>query len=183
MKQWLLALGLGLAILVGFCGPSFAAQNLLLEWADRPSSQEWMGSNPVFQRTLLCWGEGQRAICKLTVVTIGRDFCPVVLTTDAFRTDTNDLKVTRTANAVDLEFTDLSNTWTIHLKLTGGESPIVEQASGVVITRPILPKDRLRSSALVALVQGHEAFPGREFAEVALKCPKIAVVAAKRETK
>ena len=174
---------LSVTILVGFCAPSLAAQNLLIEWADRPGNQEWMGNDPVFQRTLSCWSEGQREICKLTVVTIGRKFCPAVLITDAFRTDTNDLKVSRTPNAVDMEFVDISNTWTIHLKLTGDKYPIVEQMSGVVVTQAVVSTDRLRSSELVALVSDRVRSPTREFVDVDLKCPKIAVVAAKREAK
>ncbi|SRR5258705_4297963 len=170
------------ALLVGFLPSSVAAQNLFVEWADRPSNVEWMVTDPVFQRTLLCWSEGRREICELTVVTIGRKFCPAVLTADSFRTDTKDLKVSRTPNAVDLEFSDLSNSWTLHLALHG-TPPIVDQASGVVVTKALLPQDRVRSSELVALVEGHEGFAGREFAEVELRCSKVAVVAAKHAAK
>jgi hypothetical protein len=144
-----------------------------------------MGSDPpVFQRTLSCWSEGGRETCQLTVVAIGRNVCPAVLITDAFHTNTNDLKVSRTTNAVDLEFIDGSNTWTIHLKLSGGDIPFVEEASGIVVTKALLPQDRIRSSELVALVQRHRGFEGqREFAEVDLKCARVAVVAAKRAAK
>ena len=153
---------------------------LLIEWSDHPGNPAWMPSDPVFQRTLYCWTEGRREICKLTVVTIGRSFCPAVLVTDAFRTDTGDLKVTRTPNAVDLEFTDASNTWTIHLKLLNS---FVESASGVAVTKPILPRDSVRSSELVAFVKGDDPLLGREFVEVELKCAKISVVAAKKPAK
>lgn len=170
------------AILFGCPTSTIAAENLFVEWADRPSNREWMVSDPVFQRTLSCWKEGRREICHLTVVTISRKFCPAVLIADSFRTDTNDLKVSRTDKAVDLEFTDLSNTWTLHLTLRGTPS-IVDQASGVVVTRAQLPQDRIRSSELVALVEGHDGFAGREFAEVELNCAKVAVVAAKRAPK
>ena len=157
------------------------AQNLRLEWADHPANSELMDGDAVFQRTLSCWREDRREICKLTVITISRMFCPAVLFSDAFRTDTGDLKVTRVfANAIDLEFTDLSTTWTIHLKLTGGDAPIVEEASGVVVTRAVLPADRIRSSQLVALVRGTPGYPLREFEEVDLKCAKVLVPAAKR---
>jgi len=171
------------AILLGFCTPSLSAQSLLLEWADRPGDPKWMAGNPVFQRTLSCWSEDRREVCQLIVVTIGHDFRPAVLIADAFRTDTDNLKISRTRNAMDIEFTDSSNTWTIHLKLTEGTAPIVEQASGVVVTRAILPSDQVRSSELVALVAGRSKFPTREFAEVNLKCAKISVVAAKRAAK
>jgi hypothetical protein len=149
----------------------------------RPTNRDWMaGSDPVFQRTLSCWNEDRREIFQLTVVTIGRRFCPAVLVADSFRTDTNGLKVSRTDKAVNLEFTDLSNTWTLHLTLSGTPS-FVDQASGVVITMPLLPQDRIHSSELVALVEGHDFYIGREFAEVELKCAKISVVAAKRPAK
>lgn len=171
------------AILLGLFTQNLSAQGLLLEWADQPGNPEWMPSNPVFQRTLFCWSEDRQEICQLTVVTIGRNFCPAVLIADAFRTDTDNLKISRTRNAVDLEFTDFSNTWTIHLKLTEGTAPIVEQASGVVVTKAMLPSDQVRSSELVALVEGRSKLPIREFAEVDLKCPKISVVAAKRKAK
>ena len=170
------------AISLALPGLVSAAENLFIEWADRPNNSDWMGSDPVFQRTLTCWSEGRREVCQLTVVTIGRKFCPAVLTADSFRTDTDDLNVTRVGNSVKLEFTDLSNTWTLHLNVDG-TPPIVHQASGVVVTRALLPQDRVRSSELVALVEGHDGFVGREFAEVALQCPKIAVVAAKRPAK
>ncbi len=176
MRHQVLALA---AALLGFPPAMSAGDYFLIEWSDRPRNPEWMGGDPVFQRTLSCWKDGQREICKLTVVTIGREFCPAVLITDGFHTDAGDLKVSRTPTAIDLEFVDLSDTWTIHLKVTS-DPPIVEQASGIVVTRPVLPQDRLRSSELVALVKGHEWFSGREFAEVELKCAKIAVVAAKK---
>lgn len=169
-------------LVAGFLPSNATAQGLFVEWADRPSNVEWMGSDPIFQRTLTCWRAGRRDICQLTVVTIGRKFCPAVLTADSFRTDTNDLKVSRTAKAVDLEFTDLSNTWSLHITLRG-TPPIVDQASGVVVTRAVLPENRLRSSELTALVRGSAGFDGREFAEVDLKCSKVAVVAAKRGAK
>jgi hypothetical protein len=66
-------------ILLGFPPATVAAENLFVEWADRPSNPDWMGSDPVFQRTLTCWTEGRRDICQLTVVTIGRGLCPAVL--------------------------------------------------------------------------------------------------------
>ena len=135
MRSRVILIAIFAALAIGYVVPAAAAQSLLLEWADRPANPEWIGGDPVFQRTLLCWTEGRQDICKLTVVSIGRAFCPAVLATDAFRTDTGDLKVSRTETSADLEFTDLSNTWTLHLKLIGGVTPIVEQASGVVVTR------------------------------------------------
>ena len=169
------------AILLGLLPlTALGQQDFVVEWSDHPSKKDWMGSDPVFQRTLECWGTGQT--CQLTVITIGRDFCPVVLHADSFRTDTGDLKVSHIGNAVDLQFTDLSNTWTLHLALRGNP-PIVDQASGVVVTKAMLPQDRVRSSELTALVEKHKWYAGREFAQVDLKCAEIAVVAAKRPAK
>jgi hypothetical protein len=175
------ALAVLAVVLLGVPATTRAQSGYSIEWADRPGNPNWMLSDPVFQRTLSCWREGQRDVCQLIVVTISRGFCPAVITADAFRTDVTNLTVTRTPNAIDLEFTDLSNTWTIHLEVIG-KPPIVERASGVVVTRPLLPQDAVRSSELVALVQGTDGFNNaREFADVELKCGKVSVVAAKKK--
>ena len=162
----------------------WAQDSMVLEWSDHPADPTFV-ADAVFQRTLSCRKEAGRDVCELSVITIGRKFCPAVLQADGFRTESGNLKVTRTVKAVDLEFTDLSNTWNLHLNLksAAGSSPIVDQASGVVATKAVLPTDRIRSTALIALVQGTEGFAGREFADVNLKCSKIAVVAAKRDAK
>jgi len=178
-----LLVALVMTVLLGAPASSRAAQGLLVEWSDHHTDQNVMVGDPVFQRTLSCTSEGGHDDCELTVITIGRTSCPAALTVDVFSTKTGELRVSRKPKGLDLEFTRLSATWTIHLDLIGHGSPIVERASGVVVVKPLLRSDRLRSSELVALVNGHEEIHSHEFAEVILTCPKIAVVAAKREAK
>ena len=97
------------------------------------------------------------------------------------------LRFSRTSTTVDLEFEDVSFAgpmhWTPHLKLQppGGGQFIVDQASGVVITRPLLPGDRIRATELLALVKSTKGLDRtREWVNIDLKCPMIAVVAAKK---
>ena len=113
---------------------------------------------------------------------IGKKSCPVVLTADVFRTETGELRVSRTNQAVNLDFKDPSNNWTLHLVIHRDSSgaPLVEQASGAVVTRATLPNDRIRTTEIVGLVKSTPGLDMREFAEVELNCSKVAVVAAKR---
>jgi hypothetical protein len=163
-----------------------SAQGLAVDWSDHPRDPEF-AADAVFQRNLVCWKSNQRETCQLTVVTIGRNSCPAHLTATSWRTDTGDLKISRTSTAVDLEFDDVSlagpTHWTLHLKLlpTGRDQFIVDEASGVVVTRPLVPGDRIRSTELIALIKGTKGLDKlREWADVDLKCPRIAVVAAKK---
>lgn len=161
-----------------------AASLFVVEWSDRPRDPSF-AANAVFQRSLTCWTSGSQEVCELTVITIGRTFCPAVLQATSYRTDTGDLRISRTETSVDLDFGGASlsgpTRWKLHLKLRQlpGQSPIVEHASGVAVTEAQLPGDRVRSTELIALVSGTKGLASREFVEIDLKCPKIAVVAAK----
>jgi hypothetical protein len=163
--------------------PPAAADDLLVEWADQPTSGGWARSGHVYQRALQCWTENQREICELAVITVARASCPTLLYSSAYRTDLGTLSVSRTANSVNLEFREMATTWNIHLKLmmAFGKVPIVEQASGVVVAKAVLPTDIVDSSKLVAIVKNTPYNPSREFVDVDLKCPKVQVIAAKRQ--
>ena len=176
---------LAVATLLAFPAAT-SAQGLALDWSDHPRDAEF-AADAVFQRNLVCWNSDRREVCQLTVVTIERHSCPAHVTATSWRTDTGDLKISRTSTAVDLEFEGVSiagpTHWTLHLTLrpTTGDQFIVERASGAVATRPLVPQDRARSTALIALVKGTNRLDElREWADVALKCARIAVVAAKK---
>src|SRR5262249_18147679 len=164
-----------------------SAQGLFVAWSDHPDNPEFAG-DAVFQRELSCWNAGRREECQLTVAAIHRKFCPAHVSADSGRTDTGDLTVTRRGTMVDLEFEGFSfagpTHWSLHLTLraTGKDLFIVDQASGVVVTRPLVPEDRVRSTALIPIVKASQYAEGiREWATVDLStCPRVAVVAAKK---
>jgi hypothetical protein len=156
-----------------------AADSLVVEWTDRPIDAAWMPGGPVFQRTLTCWTTN-REVCELVVITFMSAQCPTQLFASAFRSDTGDLKVKRTDRTVDLEFVSGLHTWTIHLRLTGSP-PIVEHASGAVVTKPQLATAVTRSAGVIAIARNSTGENNiRELAEVKLACPSVSVVAAKK---
>lgn len=155
--------------------------SILVEWADRGRDPTFAGG-AVFQRTLSCAPIEGHDRCELLVISISHSSCPAVLSAAAFRTEDGNLKVRRSESAVDLEFTEARlATWTLHLAVGPSPLSIVEQASGSVTIKPLRREDRVETMELVTLARSTRGLEGRrEFAEVELKCAKVAVVAAKR---
>ena len=161
------------------------ADDLVLDWADQLRDPEF-ARGAVFLRNLVCWKPDQSQVCELTVITVGRNDCPVRLSASSYRTNDGSLAVSRSDSAMDLEFEGVSlagpTHWTLHLQLrrAAGAPPVVEQAFGVVVTNPLLPSDPIRSTALDGLTKGTKDVDYREWVEIELRCPKVAAVAAKR---
>jgi hypothetical protein len=156
-----------------------AGDALLVEWADTLRDPEWLPGNPVFQRSLYCASTQSRPVCKLTVITIGRAACPVVLTADSFSTADGDLDVRVAGDKVDIEYRESFSSWMLRLQLAKDHT-FVESASGSVTVRPGVPDATVRSTELVPFVSNHCPRCGREWENVDLKCSQVAVVAAKR---
>jgi hypothetical protein len=166
---------------------ALVAEDLVLDWVDEARDPEF-ARGAVFLRNLVCWTPNQGDACELTVITVGRNDCPVHLSASSYRTIDGSLAVSRSDSTVDLEFDGVSlagpTHWTLHLgvRRPAGALPFVERASGVVVTKPVLPGgDPIRSTALRGFVKETKGLDIREWVEIELKCPRVAAVAAKRD--
>jgi hypothetical protein len=164
--------------------PAGAAEDeyLLIEWADHPADAAASATNPFFQRTLFCRPATGTMSCELIVVTIGlAQRCPVQVIGNVYRTG-QDLVVTRRGNTILLEIDQPFQTMTFNVQISGSKNPIVESASGAVVSKP-LAGEKIRTSELVAFVKNVAGGDFREWVEVDLKCSKATVIAAKKAPK
>jgi len=174
---------LAVLLFVGAPSPAPAADDfLLVEWADHPATAEARATNPFYQRTLFCRPASGAMSCELIVVTIGTaQRCPVQVIGNVYRTG-QDLVVTRRGNTILLEIDQPFQTMTFNVQLSGSKNPIVESASGAVVSKP-LPGEKIRTSEFVAFVQNATGADVREWVDVDLKCSKATVIAAKKAAK
>ena len=169
-----------------------AHEPLAVEWADHAKDTKALFGDPIFERALFCPQpqDGPMA-CRLAVVTIGHNIptsdsgCALIVQSHDYRTDEGRLKAFKRGNTIRLQLDDFAGTLTLNLEIkrTAPGLVIVEQASGVIVSKPI-DGERTRATELVAFVQNTKGLEAaREWVEVDTKCSKVALIATKRTGK
>ena len=176
-------------LIAGASSPTRADDSyLLIEWTDHAVDPKALPGNPYYQRMLHCQPADPPMKCELTTVAVVHGMidngCPLMVNAMFDRTSAG-LRVSRRGDDIDVESELLAATLKLHVHLSqvGGPPPIVQQASGVLVTKP-LGGERARAIELVALVQSTKGLEAmREFYVADMKCSKVSFVAAKQAGK
>jgi hypothetical protein len=162
--------------------PVSAEELLLLEWADQGVQRDTIGNDPIYKRMLFCQPGAGPLACDMYVLAIGRQFCPLITDVLVYSTAARDLRAFRRGDNIEIDLVELKADTKLRLKLKndniGGK--MVEQASGVMVFRPV-GDEKVTTAELAGIVlntKGMENYP--QHAEVDLKCSKLSVTAAKK---